>query len=337
MHTAARFIARSTSKSFVGAVMLALGLLADAATGIAQAQAPAWPARPIRLIVSFPPGGPADLLGRFIAERLTDSLGQQVVVDNRPGANSIIAAEMTAKAAPDGHTLLMAIDGAMVMNPALYTRLPYDPVKDFTPIGLVATIPNLIVAHPSSPWGSIRDLIAAAKARPGDISIATSALPVQLAIELFMAQSGARLTLVPYKGGSTSITDLVGGNVALSIEGVSTALPFVRTGKVKALAVTSRDRLPQAPDVPTIAESGLPGYAFEVWQSVVAPAGAPQAVVERINGELGRMMKTQAATDRLGALGITPAWSTPDELASRIRTDGEKWGKIIRDIGMKIE
>ncbi len=335
MHSAFKSIEKSMATSIAWALMLALSVLAGLASGVACAQS--WPVRPIRLIVSFPPGGPADILGRFIAERLTESLGQQVLVDNRPGANSIIAAEMTAKAPPDGYTLLMAIDGAMVMNPALYTRLPYDPVKDFTPIGLVATIPNLIVAHPSAPYGSIRDLIAAAKAKPGEINIATSALPVQLAVELFMAQSGTRLTLVPYKGGSTSITDLVGGNVMLSIEGVSTALPFVRNGKVKALAVSSRDRLPQVPEVPTIAESGLPGYAFEVWQSVVAPAGTAPAIVDRVNAELVRMMKTQAALDRLGTLGISPAWSTPDELVARIRTDGEKWGRIIREIGMKIE
>ena len=320
------------SSTLVRALALALAL---AVCGSAFAQS--YPSRSTRLIVSFPPGGPADLLGRFIAQKLTESFGQQVVVDNRPGANSIIAAELTAKAAPDGYTLLMAIDGAMVMNPALYTKLPYDPQKDFTPIGLVATIPNFIVAHPSFPHASIKDLITAAKAEPGKINMAVPALPVQLAAELFMAQAGIKLTLVPYKGGNTSITDLVGGNVALSIEGVSTALPFIRSGKVKALAVTSGERLHQAPEVPTIAESGLPGYSFAVWQSVVAPARTPREIVDKINGELVRMMRTPDAAERLGTLGINPAWSTPEELAARIRTDGEKWGKIIRDIGMKIE
>ena len=310
-------------------------VLALCLTGSAFAQS--YPNRPIRLIVSFPPGGPADVLGRFIAQKLSESLPQQVVVDNRPGANSIIAAEITARAAPDGYTLLMAIDGAMVMNPWLYTRLPYDPVKDFAPIALVATIPNILVAHPSFPQNTIKELIAAAKAHPGEINIATSALPVQLAIEMLMAQSGTKFTLVPYKGGSTSISDLVGGTILLSIEGVSTALPFVRNGKVKALAVSSPERLRQAPDVPTVAESGLPGYAFEVWQSVVAPAGTPREVIERLNGELVRMMKTPEAAERLGTLGISPATSTPDELAGRIRTDTERWGKVIRDIGMKIE
>jgi tripartite-type tricarboxylate transporter receptor subunit TctC len=315
---------------------IALALVGSLAlSGSVAAQT--WPSRPIRLIVSFPPGGPADLLGRFIAQKLGEGLGQQVVVDNRPGANSIIAAELTAKAPSDGHTLLMGIDGVFVMNPSLYTKLPYDPVRDFTPISLAALIPNVIVANPAFAANSVRELIAAAKARPGDISIATSALPVQLAVELFMVQSGTKLTLVPYKGGSTSISDLVGGSIALSIEGVSTALPFVRNGKVKALAVTSAERLPQAPEIPTVAESGLPGYAFNVWQSVVGPAGLPTDVVERVNAEVVRMMKTPEAAERLGALGLTPASSTPAELAARIRTDGEKWSRIIRDIGMKID
>lgn len=315
---------------------LTLAGLALALTGtVATAQS--WPSRPIRLIVSFPPGGPADLLGRFIAQKLTESTGQQVLVDNRPGANSIIAAEITAKSSPDGYTLLMAIDGALVMNPALYTKLPYDPQRDFAPVSLVARIPNLIVAHPSFPHTSIRDLINTAKARPGSINIATPALPVQLAIELFMAQAGIKLTVVPYKGGNTSITDLVGGNIPLSIEGVSTALPYVRSGRLRALAVSTADRLRQAPEIPTVAESGLPGYDFAVWQSVVVPARTPREIIDRLNSEIVRMMKTPDAAERLGTLGITPASSTPEELAALIRTDGEKWGKVIRSIGMKIE
>lgn len=314
----------------IAIVTLGLGF---ASTAFAQA----FPNKPIRLIVSFPPGGPADLLGRFIAQKMTEGFGQQVVVENKPGGNSIIAAEYVAKSPPDGHTLLMAIDGALVMNPSLYTKLPYDPVKDFAPVGLAATIPNLIVANNAFPANTLQEMIAMAKANPGKLNMATSALPVQLAIELLMRTGDFKLTLVPYKGGNTSMTDLLGGSVLLSIEGISTALPNLKAKKIKALAVTSPQRMPQIPDIPTVAESGVPGYSFAVWQSVVAPAGTPRDIIAKLNSELVRLMKLTEARERLGALGIEPAWSTPQELATLIRTDGEKWDKIIRDIGMKIE
>ena len=307
------------------------------AGSIGAALAQPSPAKPIRLLVSFPPGGPADLLGRFIAQKLSESFNQQVVVENRPGANSIIAAEMTASSPPDGYTLLMAIDGALVMNPSLYTKLPYDPVRDFAPIALVALIPNMIVANNAAPFTSFADLLARAKAQPGSINVGTGALPVQLAVELLMRQAGVKMTIVPYKGGNTTITALVANEIPVTVEGVSTAMPFVRSGKLRALAVTSAERLQQAPEVPTVAESGVAGYSFAVWQSVVAPARTPRPVIDQLNAELQKIMRLSEARERLGALGIEPTWSTPEQLAERIRTDGEKWGKIIRDIGMKIE
>jgi tripartite-type tricarboxylate transporter receptor subunit TctC len=319
----------STMSRLLAAV--ALGLVAG--TALAQS----YPARPIRLIVSFPPGGPADFLGRFIGQKMGEGFGRPAVVENRPGANSIIAAELVAKAPPDGYTLLMAIDGVLVMNPSLYTKLPYDPVRDFAPVGLVATIPNLIVANNGFGPNSLQELIAYAKARPGQVNMATSALPVQLAAELLASMAGIKLTMVPYKGGNTSVTALIAGDVPLSIEGISTAMPHVKAGKIKALAVTTAQRMPQVPNVPTVAESGVPGFSFAVWQSVVGPAGMPREIVLKLNAELGRIMKLPEARERLEAVGIEPAYSTPEEMAERIRSDTEKWGAVIRKIGMKIE
>ena len=314
-------------------LLIAVALVGAAGEALAQA----YPNRATRLIVSFPPGGPADLLGRFIAQKLSESFGQQVVVENRPGANSIIAAELTAGSAPDGYTLLMAIDGVLVMNPSLYSKLPYDPIKDFAPVGLVALIPNLIVANNAFAANSFRELVARAKAEPGKINVGTGALPVQLAFELLMRQAGMKMQIVPYKGGNTTITALMANEVPVTVEGISTGLPFIRAGKVKALAVTSAERLRQAPEIPTVAESGVPGYSFAVWQSVVAPARTPRPVIDRLNAELQKMMQLPEARERLGTLGIEPAWGTPEDLAERIRVDGEKWGKIIHEIGLKLD
>ncbi len=312
--------------------VLALGL---GMAGGAFAQA--YPTKPIRLLVPFPPGGPADILARVIAQKMSEDFGQQVIVDNRPGANTIIAAELAARSPADGYTVLMAIDSTLSMNPALYTKLPYDPLKDFDPVSLIAIVPSMLIAHPSVPVNNVQELIALAKAKPGQIMFGSGTIAMQLAGELFNTMAGTKMPNVPYKGGSTTITAVMGGEVPVAFEGISTALSAWRAGKVKAIAAMGAKRLPQAPNVPTVAESGVPGYEAQVWQSVVVPVGTPREVIAKLNAELTRIMKLPETQERLSASGLVPTSSTPEELGAFIRSETAKWGKIIKDIGLKIE
>ena len=317
---------------FKACVVVLLALLVPAA-----AFSQAYPVRPIRLLVPFPPGGPADILGRIIGQKMAESFGQQVIIDNRPGANTIIAAEAAARSAPDGYTLLMAIDSTLTMNPALYTKLPYDPIRDFEPVSLIAIVPSMLIAHPSVPVNNVQELIALAKSKPGEIMFGSGTIAMQLGGELFNAMAGTKMPNVPYKGGSTTITAVMSGEVPIAFEGISTALSAWRAGKVKAVAAMGAKRLPQAPDLPTVAEQGLPGYEAQVWQSVVVPAGTPREIIAKLNAELTRIMKLPETQERLSASGLVPTSSTPEELGAFIRSETAKWGKIIKDIGLKIE
>ncbi len=321
-------------------VFLLLRLVAIAVLGMAvavPASAQTYPSRSIRLLVPFPPGGPADILGRLIAQKMSEGLGQQVIIDNRPGANTVIAAELAARAAPDGYTLLMAIDSTLAMNPSLYTKLSYDPVKDFAPVALIAIVPGVLAANNSFPANTVRELIALAKAKPGELNFAAGTITMHVGGELFNRMTGTKMIPVFYKGGNTSIIALMGGEIPLSFEGAATVLPNWRSGKVKILGVMGAWRLPQAPDLPTIAESGVPGYDVSVWQSIVVPAGTPRDIVNRLNAQLTRIMKLPETRERLNAAGIEPATSTPEELAAFIRSETAKWGQVIRDIGLKIQ
>jgi tripartite-type tricarboxylate transporter receptor subunit TctC len=315
--------------------MLAILVLSLGTAGIAFPQA--YPSKPIRLLVPFPPGGPADILGRVIAQKMSEDFSQQVIVDNRPGANTIIAAELAARAPADGYTVLMAIDSTLSMNPALYTKLPYDPLKDFDPVSLVAIVPSMLIAHPSVPVNNVQELIALAKSKPGQIMFGSGTIAMQLAGELFNTMAGTKMPNVPYKGGSTTITAVMAGEVPVAFEGISTALSAWRAGKVKAIAAMGAKRLPQAPDVPTVAESGVFGYEAQVWQSVVVPAGTPREVIVKLNAELTRIMKLPETHERLSASGLVPTSSTPEELGAFVRSETAKWSKIIKDIGLKIE
>jgi tripartite-type tricarboxylate transporter receptor subunit TctC len=317
---------------FKACVVVLVALLVPVA-----ALAQAYPNRAIHLLVPFPPGGPADILGRIIGQKMSEGFGQQVIIDNRPGANTIIAAEAAAKSAPDGYTVLMAIDSTLTMNPALYTKLPYDPIRDFDPVSLIAIVPSMLVANINFPANNVQELIAIAKAKPGQIMFGSGTIAMQLAGELFNSMAGTKLTNVPYKGGATTITALMTGEVPVLFEGISTALTNLKAGKVKAIAAMGAKRLPQAPDLPTVAEQGVPGYEAQVWQSVVVPKGTPREIVLKLNAELTRIMNLPDVRERLSVTGIEPTSSTPEELGVFIRSETAKWGKVIKDIGLKIE
>lgn len=299
--------------------------------------AQSYPSKPIRMIVPFPPGGPADILARVLAQKMSEGFGQQVIVDNRPGANTIIGADLAAKAAPDGYTILMAIDSTLSMNPALYSKLPYDPLKDFEPVSLIAIVPAMLVANLNAPFNTVPELIAYAKANPGKVMFGSGTIAMQLAGELFNNMTGTKMQNVPYKGGNTTITALMGGEVPVIFEGISTALPNWKSGKVKALGAMGAKRLRQAPELATVAESGVPGYEAQVWQSIVVPAGTPRDIVAKLNTEIVRVMRLPETSERLSTAGIEPVGSSAEELGSFMRSETLKWGKIIKQIGLKIE
>ncbi len=320
------------SRACVGiGTLLIGGLLAGAVA------AQAYPTKPIRMLVPFPPGGPADILARVIAQKMSEDFGQQVIVDNRPGANTVIAAEAAARSAPDGYTLLMAIDSTLAMNPTLFTKLPYDPIKDFAPVALIATVPAVLAAHPSFPANSIKELIEQAKAKPGVFNFGAGTITMHVGGELFNKMAGIKMTPIFYKGGNTSVTALMGNEIGLSFEGAATTLPHYRSGKIKLLGVMGAKRLPQISDVPTIAESGVTGYDVAVWQSIVVRAGTPRDIIDKLNAQLGRISRLPETRDRLTAAGIEPTTSTPEGLAEHIRSETAKWGAVIKEIGLKIE
>jgi len=312
--------------------------LALLACGAAMAQ-PAYPSRPVRLVVPFPPGAATDILGRLLAQRLQESWGQSVVVDNKPGAGSIIGAEMVAKAPADGHTLFMGHIGTHGANPALYARLPYDPVKDFAPVSLLVTIPNLVAVHPSVPAGSIRELIDMAKARPGTLNVASPGISTSahLMIALFRSITGADLTHVPFKGSAAAMQALGAGEVQVAFDTVTSVMPQVRAGRVKALAITSKDRSAAAPDVPPLAESGVSGFDVATWFALFAPIGTPKAVIEKIGIDTVRNLQARDTVERLQGMGMTIVASTPEQLAAHVNSEIARWGKVVRESNIKVE
>ena len=315
------------------------GLLACcAALVLATAGAqPAYPSRPIRVIVPFPPGGGSDMVARIVSARLAESWKQPVLVDNRPGGNTIIAAEAAAKAAPDGYTLFVAIDSTLAMNQSLYSKLPYDPVASFMPVTQAITMPMVLAVHPATPAKSVPELLALASARNGELAYAHGALPAQVAGEVFKSVTGAKLLAVPYKGGAPAMTDTVGGTVPVIFDALGPAMPFVKAGKVRPLAVTSAQRSPLLPDVPTLAESGLAGVDLVTWIGFVLPAGVDPAIVQRLNQELVRILQLPATREQLAAQGMTVVANTPAQFAQVIRDDTQKFGRIIKNAGIKLD
>jgi tripartite-type tricarboxylate transporter receptor subunit TctC len=301
------------------------------------ARAQSYPTRTITLVVPFAPGGPADLLARLIGQKMTEELGQQVVVDNKPGANTIIGAQMVAKAKPDGYTLLMAIDGTMVMNPFLYARLAYDPFKDFEPISLIAFIPSVFEANINTPVTSVKDVIAQEKAQPGKYMVGVSTPTSQVIVGLFNMMAGTKLTMVPYKGGTTLITGLLAGDIPLGFESANVALPQYRAGKIKILGTTYARPLALAPEIPQISET-LPGFDLGIWQSIVAPAGTPKEIINRLYATLAKAMTSEDVKSRLLAAGIEPTISkNPQDFAAFIKAQAEVRARVIKAVGMKIE
>jgi tripartite-type tricarboxylate transporter receptor subunit TctC len=309
-----------------------IGMPLAAALGPAFAQTAGWPDRPIRLVLGYPPGGAADGTARPIEPKLQEMLGQPIIFDYRPGAGATIAADFTAKAAPDGYTLHFVDSGPLTILPN-GRRLGYDPFESFTPIGMVCSGGTLIVSHPSLQVKNLAELIAAAKARPGEIAYGTSGVGGggHLAAELLQSVTGIRINHVPYKGGNQAVTDLVGGQVPLLFSSMATAIPHVQGGRINALAVTSLTRATVLPNVPTVAEHGYPGFEASVWFAMAGPAKLPAEVVKRVNAAVNAALSQPSVRDVIIKQGYEPVPGTPDDLAKAIRADYDKWGKVIRD------
>jgi len=307
--------------------------------GAAGALAQNYPAKPIRLVVPFPAAGTTDILAREVAQRLSVLWGQSVVVDNRPGAGGNIGSDLVAKSAPDGYTLLMGTVGTHAINPSLYSKMPYDHVKDFTPVILVAGVPNVLEVTPSLPVNSVADLIKLAKEKPGQLNFASSGsgTSIHLSGELFKAMAGVDMTHVPYKGSAPAITDLMGGQVQLMFDNLPSSLGQIKAGKLRAIAVTSAQRAAALPNVPTIAESGVPGFEASSWFGILAPAGTPPAIVARINADVNQWLQSAEAKDKLLAQGAVAAGGTPADFAAHIRAETEKWAKVVKISGAKVD
>ncbi len=306
---------------------------------VAQAQPAAYPAKPIRLVVPFPPAGPTDVVARLVGQKLSERWGQQVVVENRAGAGGTIGAELVARAPADGYTLLMGSTANMAVNVTLYDKLSYDPVKDFVPVNLAAITPNLLVVNPALPAKNAREFIALAKAKPGTINYASggSGTPSHLAAELFKTMAGIQMAHIPYKGSIPALTDVIGGQVTLMLDSMPSALPLVKSGKLRALAQTGAKRSAAVPDLPTISESGLPGYEVAGWFGFFAPAGTPRDMVNKISAEITLVLNQPDVKDRYALLGAEPGPGNPDEFARFQVSEIAKWAKVIRDSGTKAE
>jgi tripartite-type tricarboxylate transporter receptor subunit TctC len=311
-------------------------IAAFCAAGVLSAAAAEFPSKPVRMIVGFPPGGATDLVARALQPRMSAALGHQVVIDNRPGANGIIAGELTAHAEPDGHTILLGHIGMLIISPAIQ-KVPYDPFKDFAPVGLTVSLQNIIIAHPTMPAKTLKEMIALAKTKPGQLNYATSGIgsPGHLAAVLLESMAGIKMSHIPYKGGGPAITDLLAGHVPLFFAVISTGVPHVQAGKARGLAVTGSQRAEAVPDVPTVAEAGVPGYAATNWYGLLAPPKTPKPVIDRINREMTAALKAPEVSDGLKARGIDATPSSPAEFAAFIRAEDRKWTPIISQAGIK--
>jgi tripartite-type tricarboxylate transporter receptor subunit TctC len=314
------------------AVAIALCMFASWAT------AQTYPVKSIRIVVPLAAGGPGDILARAIGQKLSESVGQPVVIDNRPGANTNIGTEAVSKSPPDGYTLLLTAS-THTINPSLYANLPFDPIKDFAPITLVGETPLVMVLHPSVPAKSVKEFIALAKSRPGQINFgsAGSGSTLHLAGEMFNSLAGVKMVHVPYKGVTQAVSDLLGGHLSLMFPGAPIALPHARAGKLLALATTGTKRTPAAPELPTVAEAGVPGFEVTVWYGALAPAGTPQAIINRLHSEFVRIVQLADIRQRWVALGADPLTDTPSEFAAFLKGDIVKWAKVVKESGAKAD
>jgi tripartite-type tricarboxylate transporter receptor subunit TctC len=314
-----------------------LGVVVFALSTSAFAQT--WPVKPIKWIVPFAPGGTTDILARTIGEKLTVALGQPVIVENKPGAGGGVGAEFTAKAPPDGYTIMGGTISTHAINASLYKSLPYDPIKDFVPITMIVRLPNLLVVHPEIPAKSVAELITLLKANPGKYSFASSGhgTSQHLSGELFKSMAGVDMQHIPYKGSPPALQDVVGGQVAMTFDNITTAWPLAKGGKLRALAVTTAKRSEVAPDVPTLSESGLAGYEVGSWQGVFAPAGTPPAIVKRLNAEIVKIINMPDVKEKLIGLGAEPVGNTSEEFAALVKTEVVKWAEVVKKSGAKVD
>jgi tripartite-type tricarboxylate transporter receptor subunit TctC len=321
----------------IGSVLYGLMILALPMLASHVALGQTYPTRPIRLVVPSSPGaGVTDIMARLIGQHLSANIGQQIVIDNRPGASGILGSEVVSRAAPDGYTLLIA-NVSLVVNPYLYPKMPYDPLKDFVPITMVNSAPLLLVVHPSIAAKSVAELIAYAKAHPGQLNYGSGGLgsTPYLAAELFKSFSGIDVVHVPYKGGSPALSDLVGGQLSFMIENVPGTLPYAKAGRLRALAITSPQRSQLAPELPTMTEAGVPGYEMSGWNGIFAVKGTPPEIVSRLHAGLTKILHSAEVRQELAALGAEPVGDTPEEFAAFLRAETARWGKIIQEKGIR--
>ena len=313
--------------------LIGLGLASSLMLAAAPSFADTYPSKPIRLIVPFPASGATDLLARAIAQKVGADMGQQIVVDNRPGAGGAIGSDMAAKAAPDGYTLLIATSSTHSIGPYINSKLPYNTETDFTPVGQVAIATNILVVPNTLPAKNVRELIDYAKKHPGELNYASSGNGTigQLTAEAFKAQTGTFITHIPYRGTALAVPDLISNKVQVLFDSVVSGMPHVKDGKLKALAVTSLKRSPLAPEVPTVAESGLPGFESNTWFGIYGPKGLPADIVTRLNSEFNKAIQSQDVKDRLAKLGAEPVGGTPAQFAAMVKQDSARWGKLIKD------
>jgi tripartite-type tricarboxylate transporter receptor subunit TctC len=312
-------------------------LLFLALPGAALAQP--YPSKPIRIIVAYTPAGATDILARTVGQKMSESFGQPVIIDNRPGANGNIGTDVAAKATPDGHTLLMATAGTHAINPGLYRKLSFDAVRDFAPISLVAMVPNIMVVNNSVPAKSVKEFVAYLKANPNKFNYGSpgNGSSAHLSMELFKTMTGATIQHIPYKGSAGVMADVMGGQIIATIDNMPVYLPQIKAGKLRALAVSTPKRSPAAPDVPTVAEAGVPGYGAAAWFGLLAPAGAHKAVVDKLSTETARILKLPDVAERLSSLGAEPVGGTPEQFAAHIKAEIAKWAKVIQDARVELQ
>ena len=315
-------------------------LAASACLACSAALAQSWPARgPIKIVIPYPPGGASDVTARVLANKLTDALKQSVVVENKPGANGIVALESVAKSAPDGYTLLMANLGPNAINPALYTKLPYDPIKDFTPITLTSVVPLVILVTNSLPVKTMPELIAYAKANPTKLSYASAGNGAanHLAGEMIKSMAGIRMTHVPYKGDAPGMPDVIAGTVSMMFPTIIAGMPNIKSGSMRPIAVTGARRSASLPDIPTVSEAGIPGFDAVSWGGVMGPGGLPPEIVQRLHAEIVRILKMPDVAEKLSSLGADIVGSTPEEFNQYLRAEIAKWGKVARDNNIRLD
>ena len=317
-------------------VFICIALAANALATSARA-AEAYPSRPVRMIVPYAPGGNADIQARYMAERLAEALGVQIVVDNRPGANGMIGMELAARAPADGHTLLLVASGFTV-NPALFSKVPYDPLRDFQPISLIGETPLLFVANGAVPANNVKELLALAKGRPGQLNYGSSGngSPAHLAGALLETLTGAKLVHVPYKATAAVIVEVMSGQIQLAFPSITSVLPHVKAGKLKAYAISVASRSALAPDIPTMAEAGVPGYETSIWNGLLAPAGTPRPIVKRLNDAVVQTLSSREARERYAKVGAEIRYNSPEEFRAFVKSELVKWAKVVRAAGVRV-